>query len=306
MAVDLLERDLRRKVTEARADVLLEIQDLGAVETPFLVLQDLSYELLFERFGADFPHFHAIGSRRLDELRRRQEQIYAQASALLPMSQWLASSLQRHGIPVERIRVVNPAMNVPMDTDRPMPVRREGPCLRLLMVGRDFDRKGGPQVVAALNQLQKGWDRDVSLTVVGPSEWPMRGAVPAGVEFLGAQPANRIGPLMDAHDLFVMPSLFEGFGIVFAEALVRGLPCIGRDDCAMPEIIDRETGGRLIRTEEPGELADTIVAALTDDSLYEECGRLAQERAEHYSWGRAAQEVVDVAGRVDAGDAPSG
>lgn len=166
------------------------------------------------------------------------------------------------------------------------------------MVGRDFERKGGVQVLGALALLRREWDRPVELTIAGPREWPLPGAVPPGVSFLGPQSSAQVAALFDAHDLFVMPSLFEAFGIVFAEALCRGLPCVGRDDCAMPEIIDPRTGGRLVRTEEPHELAATIAAALTDDDLYRACARLAPERARHYSWSRAATDVLATAAEV--------
>jgi glycosyltransferase involved in cell wall biosynthesis len=100
---------------------------------------------------------------------------------------------------------------------------------------------------------------------------------------------------MDTHDLFVMPSLFEAFGIVFVEALVRGLPCIGRDAYAMPEIIDEASGGRLLRSEDPRDLAELITDALDDDDLYAACAGRAEERYVHYSWGRAAGDILTIA-----------
>lgn len=79
-AVALLQRDVRRRVAAERPDVVLEVGDLAHLpEVPYLVLQDLSYALLRDRFGADVPHFHAVSRRRLDELARRQEQICAGA-----------------------------------------------------------------------------------------------------------------------------------------------------------------------------------------------------------------------------------
>ncbi len=71
-------------------------------------------------------------------------------------------------------------------------------------------------------------------------------------------PSSEVAAALDSHDLFVMPSRFEGFGIAFVEALIRGLPCIGRRACAMPEIIDEASGGRLVDTEDPHELAELV------------------------------------------------
>lgn len=293
-------RRLRRAADRADIDVLLQIQDLGVTDVPFAVLQDLSYALLLDLYGpGGVPHFRALGRHRIDALRRRQDQVYEHAAMLLPMSRWLADSLVAHGVGADRVSVVNPGVNVPVALDAPVPVRRQGPVRRLLFVGRDFDTKAGPQVVAAFEHLRAHGDVPVTLTVAGPSTWPLRSAPPDGVEFLGRVPFDQVGRLMDSHDLFVMPSLMEGFGIAFVEALLRGLPCVARDACAMPEILGAD-GGRLVRSQDPVDLADEIVRALQDDDLYEACAQAVDRRRRHYTWHRAATQVVDVADEVRA------
>ncbi|MGV8978129.1 MAG: glycosyltransferase family 4 protein [Cellulomonas sp.] len=296
----LVQSDVRARVQRTRPDVVLEIQDLAVLSTPFLVLQDLSYALLLEHFGADgVPHFRALGRRRIEALHARQERIYECASALLPMSEWMARSLVAHGVPAARVHVVNPGINAPLPSRGVIvPQRRLGPTRRLLLVGRDFDTKGGAQVVAAFERLRRELGPTISLTIVGPPTWPLRGEVPDGVTFLGPRSGAEIAGLLDSHDLFVMPSLFEGFGIAFAEALSRGLPCIGRDACAMPEIIDRASGGRLVASELPDELADLIVDTLADDALYAACAAAAPGRRAHFTWERAADQVATIAQEV--------
>src|SRR5215469_16704822 len=78
-----------------------------------------------------------------------------------------------------------------------------------------------------------------------------------------------------------MPSRLEGFGIVFPEALARGLPCIGRDSYAMPESITPGVSGGLITGDDEHELAGIIAAALADDALYEACRERAPRVAPH-------------------------
>ena len=298
-ALALVEADLCRAVQKAQPDVVLEIQDLAVLEVPFLVFQDLSYSLLLERFGPDgIPHFRALGRRRIDALRRRQERIYDGAACLLPMSRWMARNLAGMGVLQDRIQIVNPGINAEVPADQPVPLRRQSAVSRLLMVGRDFDTKGGAQLVSAFRLLRRDLGQKITLTIAGPRTWPLRSEIPQGVDFLGQQPVQAIASLMDSHDLFVMPSLFEGFGIAFAEALVRGLPCIGRDDCAMPEIIDESSGGRLVRTESPQELADLIAETLADDGLYAACAAAVPLRRAHYRWSRAAQQVVQIGNKL--------
>ena len=294
----LVQSDVRARVRRARPDVVLEIQDVAVLDTPFLVLQDLSFALLLEHFGPDgVPHFRAFGRRRIEAQQRRQGLAYEHAAGLLPMSAWMARSLIAHGVPEAQVHVVNPGINTPLPEvgADAIPERRRGPTQRLLLVGRDFDSKGGAQVVAAFARLRRELGSSIALTIAGPRTWPLRGDVPDGVTFLGFQPVHEISSLIDSHDLFVMPSHFEGFGIVFAEALVRGLPCIGRDVCAMPEIIDPATGGRLVTSESPDELADLIVETLADDALYAACAAAAPARRAHFTWERAAVQVAAIA-----------
>ena len=269
-----------------------------------MVLQDLNYEMLIERFSASgVPHFRTLTRAQIDSLRARQQEIYDSAAMLLPMSKWMAASLIRQGVPASRIRVVNPGVNAELPDDYVMPERRTEPVRKLLLVGRDFDTKGGEQLVAAFGLLRSDLGPHITLTIAGPKTWPTS-AVPEGVKFLGPVSQQRVAQLMDEHDLFVMPSQFEGFGIAFAEALIRGLPCIGRDDCAMPEIIDLASGGRLVKTESPEELAALINDSLNDDELYSNCAAAATGRRKHYTWSRAASQIVD-ASRSVVGKTPS-
>ena len=65
--------------------------------------------------------------------------------------------------------------------------------------------------------------------------------------------------------MFVMPSLYEPYGIVFAEAMAHRLPCIGADNCAMPEIIKHGETGYVVPVRDEMALANRLVARLPAD-----------------------------------------
>lgn len=96
-------------------------------------------------------------------------------------------------------------------------------------------------------------DPNITVTIAGLPRWPLSGAIPDGVNFLGQLPLAEVASLYDCHDLLVMPTRVEGFGFVFLEALSRGLPCIGRDDFAMPEMIRPGLNGALLSKDDPEE-----------------------------------------------------
>jgi glycosyltransferase involved in cell wall biosynthesis len=118
------------------------------------------------------------------------------------------------------------------------------------------------------------------------------------VDFRGPVDRDEVDRLMDSHDLFVMPSRLEGFGIAFVEALSRGLPCIGRNAFAMPEIIRPGVGGALVASDDPHELAAVIARTLQDDDLYTRCAAEAAHTRAYYTWERAAAEIRQAAARV--------
>jgi glycosyltransferase involved in cell wall biosynthesis len=297
------ERVLTRAAAHRPVDAVLQIQDLARLDgVPYLTYQDLSYDILLEkaRAAGGLTHFPTLSTDAVLRLRDRQRDIYADAAGVLAMSRWFADHLiDVSGVPASRVHVVHPGASAVDSSVRPDDAavlrRRTGPRRRLLFVGRDFHTKAGALVVAALAELRRSHDPDLTLTVVGPSTWPLPGDVPDGVDFRGLLPVAEVAALYDSHDLFVLPSRFEGFGIAFVEALAHGLPCIGRRAFAMPEIITPGVNGDLVLGDDPADLADRIVKLLADDALYDRVAADAAGVVEHYSWGRAADDVLTVA-----------
>jgi Glycosyltransferase len=297
---------LRRGVRKTGCDVVLQVQDLAVLDRPYLLLQDLSYDVLLEHVDrpGGLSHFPTLSRDALRRLRDRQHQVYERSAGVLAMSGWFAEHLVTvSGLPADRVHVVRPgASAVRPAGDVTLADRLGRPRRRLLFVGRDFHTKGGDTVLAALALLRAQVDPAITLTVVGPRSWPLPGPVPEGVRFLGSLPVDRVGALYAEHDLFVLPSRFEGFGIVFVEALAAGLPCVGRRAFAMPEIITPGCNGELVgggsQGAEVAELTAAVARLLADDAVYRYTASAAVEVARYYSWDRAAAEVLDVAHQI--------
>ena len=92
--------------------------------------------------------------------------------------------------------------------------------------------------------------------------------------------------------VFVMPSIYEPFGIVFAEAMAHKLPCIGTNNCAMPEIISENKSGFLVPVEDSHILAKRIIEILKTPELAEEMGIYGYEKyRQNFTWGRVAEKI---------------
>jgi glycosyltransferase involved in cell wall biosynthesis len=296
-----LEAYLNRRAAALRCDAVLQIQDLAVTSTPYFVYQDLSYDVVLgllehgsEGLRRYFPHLD-----REAVLRRRERQlrVYQHAAGVLAMSDFLSRSLvERSGLDPAKVHTVHPGAAASAPATAPGAIAqptpdRSPPRRRLLFVGTTFEVKAGDTVVAALAELRRE-DPNITLTVVGPVEWPLPGGVPDGVRFAGRVDPSSMPAFYDTHDVLVVPSRMEGFGKVFVEALARGLPCVGRDAFAMPELIRPGENGGLVRTEDPRELADCIAQVLAADGIYQRCAADRDDVLSWFNWDRAAAQVV--------------
>ena len=83
-----------------------------------------------------------------------------------------------------------------------------------------------------------------------------------------------------ACDVFVLPSLKEGFGIVFLEAMQYAKPCIGARAAAVPEVIVDGESGLLTAPGDPRSLERALTTLLTDEALRQSMGRAGLRRLE--------------------------
>jgi glycosyltransferase involved in cell wall biosynthesis len=151
-----------------------------------------------------------------------------------------------------------------------------------LFVGNEFDRKGGPVLLRAWEEVHRALPR-ARLLIAGPRT--PEGAGGGGVHWLGRLPREELRRHLQAATVFVLPSLFEPYGIAFTEAKGHGLGCIGTDRCAMPEIIADGATGRIVPAGAAEPLARALVAVLGDPPYAERLGRASHaEFFRRHTW----------------------
>jgi len=98
--------------------------------------------------------------------------------------------------------------------------------------------------------------------------------------------------LYNLADLFVYPSLYEGFGLPPLEAMACGCPVITSNTSSIPEVVgDAEV---MVDPDSIADLAKAMYEVLTDDELRENMSRKGLERAKNFSWETCANDTLDV------------
>jgi starch synthase len=163
------------------------------------------------------------------------------------------------------------------------PPRPTGNQLRVLFVGSLGQRKGLSYLFEACRQLEGA----IQLTVIGtrPQEdCPALDRELAQVRWIGSCPHPQVLAEMAAHDVFVFPSLFEGFGLVLLEAMAMGLPIITTPNTAGPDVIEEGREGFIVPIRDSRAIADRLARLHDNPDLRDEMSANARRRAAEFTW----------------------
>lgn len=279
---------------------------MGLVEpqlsVPTFFYQDMGFSLALahsKRAGQP-SQLQPLSLRRLRGLAVQEQRRYEAAAGVFTMGTWFAQWLiEHHGLSPDKVHPVGGGLNA-------APVRRRArrdrhQFYRLLFVGRDFFRKGGDLVVAAVERLRAAGAGPYQLTVVGPATWPLKSEYPDWVDFRGSLPPAEVGKLWASHDMFVLPSRFEAYGLAFLEARAAGLPCVARDAYAMPELVPEGRAGTLVPKDGGvDDIAAAITRLSTNHAVFEAVEADADRVAQENSWDAVATRTLNVIKRVVA------
>ncbi len=234
-----------------------------------------------------WPHLKGLSEGDLSRYGERQRRAYAAALACCCTTHWVARSITgSYGIPAERVFVVGNGQNHPSSESPP----RDWSTPRFLFVGVNWVRKNGPAVVSAFARVRERYP-DAQLDVVG--EHPRLDA--PGVVGHGplsrsdSEHRERIAALYRSATAFVMPSLHEPAGIVYAEAASAGVPAIGSTNGGAATLIG--PGGLTVNPLDGEEIYCSMLE-LADPDTARRMGDLARRHSELFTWRKVAERLV--------------
>ncbi len=217
---------------------------------------------------------------------------YEDCAGMFTMSQYLCDYMKNSGVIAPgKVHFAGGGCNV--DASRVDNSRKTGN--KFLFVGKTFEGKNGFLTVKAFKMLRKKYP-EAQLYIAGPQSEEECGELGDGIVFLGRLNYDRLVDYYNLCDYFVMPSKFEGYGIVFGEALIYGLPCIGKNCFAMPEFIEENVNGYLIQNDDEHELAEKMEQMHNNKDMAKYVLEHREHYIEKYSWDSVAKRICEVIG----------
>ena len=218
---------------------------------------------------------------------------------LITISAFTSGILQCKGIAKNKIQIIAPASGVPK---QPWKVKdKDGQPITLLYVGYCTKRKGLEYLLDAMRKIR---NIDITLDIVGDiniepnyveslSNLIKTYQMQSKVFFHGLVSSERLWKYYESADIFVLPSILEGFGISLLEAARFGLPIVSTKSGAIPELIRNRENGLLVPPEDPEALANAILELITNRELRGRIARKAwEESREDYSWETVGESFM--------------
>ncbi len=180
----------------------------------------------------------------------------------------------------------------------------------ILFVGSEHPRKNFTTLLKAFSQLKSepGFKKLklVKVGSAGGQEADFRNQTMEVVESLNLSsdviftdfvPETDLPAYYSGAEVFVLPSLYEGFGFPVLEAMACGCPVITSNTSSLPEVVGE--AGIMVDPHNTDSLAQAMRRVLTDSELSNNMIRKGLEQAKRFSWEKTAEQTLEVYNKVE-------
>ncbi len=230
---------------------------------------------------------HTEGMDCIDENIRFFAEEAALADMVLAASEYVKRGLVELGLAPERIAVIPYGLDAGFYSEPPKP--QPG---RVLFVGTIDSHKGIAYLAEAARRL-KAEKFPVEFVTIGPPSSPELVNHPAfaGLVYSGQVPRSEVKREFAAADVFVFPTLTDGFGMVLLEALFAGLPIVCTPNCG--DVVRDGFNGRVVPTHNSAALAAAIKGIVGNRELRDEMSRNALARKEEFTLESYQRRLIE-------------
>jgi glycosyltransferase involved in cell wall biosynthesis len=249
---------LRHAKKNGKLAVLVQI-DPGPLERLLVVEEEKKW-----------PQYVTTSLKIDSEYERRVTNEWEIADVIIVNSEWSAKQLMQQGVPNHKIEVL------PLAYERPLKkIKNDGTPdkwtrtrkLRVLWLGQVILRKGIQYLVEAAQALS---EEPVEFLVAGPIDIPHKilSNAPDNIQWFGNIPRSQVEGYYQMADIFVLPTISDGFAITQIEALSFGLPVIVTPNCA--RVVGDGKSGFVIPPSDSAMLAEAVKRFIENPELIHE------------------------------------
>lgn len=231
------------------------------------------------------------------------------AARILTISQFTKNAIMRvYGVPASRIVVTYPGMSKIVDRKSKSQTAKN----YILSVGTLQPRKNYVRLIEAFAHVTKALKAeypDITLVIVGKKGWlyeeilaaPSKFGVSEHVKFLDFVPDSDLPALYKNALCFVLPSLYEGFGLPVLEAMAYGVPVVVSDVSSLPEIAG--SAGIYVQPDKVDSIAQGLNRAISERGSAAGQNRIALglTQVKKFTWEAAARKTLKVLTEVGGG-----
>jgi glycosyltransferase involved in cell wall biosynthesis len=231
--------------------------------------------------------------------------VLPRVNAVITVSQASKADIVRHlGVPADKVHVTYEGVGHSYgraSVDQVSKVRAQYGLTDgyFLFVGSVEERKNLSRLLQACARLWAAGERR-PLVVVGARRWKYSKtlqtvqdlALESNVLFTGPLPEEDLPALYSGADLFVFPSLYEGFGLPPLEAMACGTTVVCSNASSLPEVVG--DAALMVDPYDVEALAEAMHRVLSDPDLADDLRQRGLERAAGFTWERTARETVEV------------
>jgi glycosyltransferase involved in cell wall biosynthesis len=274
----------------------------GAVAAPTLLMRGSAHIRAQDRLLSDEERRAGTRMDRPSEwMIRRETEEYARADRIVVLSSFARRTFVEEGCDPNIISVL--PLGVDVEAFRVTPAARDaraarirgGGHLRVLYVGALSFRKGLVDLLRAAELLRGD---PIEFTLLGPrmpESERLLATAGANVRLLPKRPQAELPAAYAEADLFVFPTIEDGFGMVLTQAKAAGLPILTTDNCAGSDLVTDGRDGWIVPIRDAQALADRLRWCTADRRALADMARAVEVDYQPRSWARVAQDFEGIA-----------
>ena len=231
----------------------------------------------------------------------REEREYNACDIITVLSSFALTSFVSQGIPRSKIWLIPPPIPTKQFVAAPQTIEQRchrvlsGAPLRTLFVGTLSYQKGLLDLATIVTTLDQSVSQCRLVGHVAPEAVPLLESLRNCAELIPQQPQSKLREIYDWADIFIFPTIQDGYALVLAEAHTNGLPILATTSSGAPDIVKDGVNGWLFKPKDPNAFVDRILWCHRNRSTFATMVRQIASSTESYDHTSSADRFLDLA-----------